>query len=169
MTNNYKAYGCDDIDPCLIQICSHALLTHLTTLYQLCMTTNSIPHQWKVHKIISIHKKGNHSLISNYRPISLLCTSSTILGTIIFQKIIDFVRPQLSPHQFGFLSNRSCLTNLLTTYTAISKSLDKGHTTDVVYLDFAKAFDTLPHTKLLYKLYGELVSLALSGYGLGVI
>ena len=63
------------------------------------------------------------------------------------------MRPQLSPHQFGFLSNRSCLTNLLTTYTAISKSLDKGHTTDVVYLDFAKAFDTLPHTKLLYKLW----------------
>ena len=149
-----KAYGCDDIDPCLIQICSHhALLTHLTTLYQLCMTTNSIPHQWKVHKIIPIHKKGNHSLISNYRPISLLCTASTILETIIFQKIIDFVRPQLSPHQFGFLSNHSCLTNLLTTYTAISKSLDNGHTTDVVYLDFAKAFDTLPHTKLLYKLW----------------
>ena len=79
-----KAYGCDDISPRMIQLCSDCLLIPLTNLYQQCIDTASIPSQWKIQKIIPIHKKGDRSIISNYRPISLLCTLSTILESIIF-------------------------------------------------------------------------------------
>ena len=131
------------------------MLIPLTSLYQQCIDTASIPSQRKVQKIIPIHKKGDRSIISNYRPISLLCTLSTILESIIYRKIIDFIRPLLSPYQYGFLTNRSCLMNLLISYSNVLESLDKAHITesDAIYLDFAKAFDTLPHAKLLYKLW----------------
>ena len=137
----------------MIQLCSKLLLIPLTNLYQQCIDTASIPSQWKIQKIIPIHKKGDRSIISNYRPISLLCTLSTMLESIIYRKIIDFIRPLLSPHQYGFLTNRSCLMNLLISYSNVLESFNRAHITDAIYLDFAKAFDTLPHAKLLYKLW----------------
>ena len=69
------------------------------------------------------------------------------------RKIIDFIRPLLSPHQYGFLTNRSCLMNLLISYSNVLESFNRAHITDAIYLDFAKAFNTLPHAKLLYKLW----------------
>ena len=148
-----KAHGCDDIGPSLITLCAKPLLESLTSLFQQCLTSSEIPDEWKTHKIIPIYKKGDRSQVSNYRPISLLCTTSNILERIIYNKIIYFIRHLLSPLQYGFLANRSCLQNLLSTYSAISSSLDKSNPTDVVYLDFSKAFDTLPHNELLFKLW----------------
>lgn len=148
-----KAFGCDDISPCLLRLCADSLVAPLTSLFQHCINSSSLPPQWKIHKITPIHKKGNRSLVSNYRPISLLSTVSILLESIIYRKIISFIRPLLSRHQFGFLSNRSCLTNLLATYSDIIKSIDEGHTIDAIYLDFAKAFDTLSHNILLFKLW----------------
>ena len=58
----------------------------------------------------------------------------------------------ISSNQHGFMKNRSCQTNLLTFYEEVSFHLDKGRPVDVVYLDFAKAFDTVPHKRLLYKI-----------------
>ena len=148
-----KAYGCDNISPRMIQLCSKLLLIPLTNLYQQCIDTASIPSLWKIQKIIPIHKKGDRSIISNYRPISLLCTLSATLESIIYRKIIDFIRPLLSPHQYGFLTNCSCLMNHLISYSNVLESFNRAHITDAIYLDFAKAFDTLPHAKLLYKLW----------------
>lgn len=148
-----KAYGCDDISPHLISLCAHHLVPFLTDLFNMSLQTASVPQQWKLHKIIPTYKKGSRSLVSNYRPISLLCCISRLLESIIYHKIIHFIRPLLSTHQFGFLSNRSCLLNLLMSYSEIFQSLDNSHIIDAIYLDFSKAFDTLPHSRLLFKLW----------------
>ena len=58
----------------------------------------------------------------------------------------------LSRSQHGFLSKRSCLTNLLEYLEVLTKLVDEGHSLDVVYLDFSKAFDRVPHQRLLAKL-----------------
>ena len=100
-----KSYGCDDISPDLIKLCAEPLLSALTQLFSQCLIHSSIPNTWKFHKIIPIYKKGDHSHVTNYRPISLLCTTSIILEKIIYRKIVDHIRTHISARQFGFLAN----------------------------------------------------------------
>ena len=76
-----------------------------------------------------------------------------MLESIIFKKIINFIQPQLSKSQFGFLRNRSCLSQLLTSLASIYEAVDNRNQVDVLYLDFRKAFDSVPHQELLYKLW----------------
>ena len=84
--------------------------------------------------------------------ISLLCISSKVLERIIYNKIIDFLRPKFSKQQFGFLKNRSCLSQLLSSFANIFEQIDKGTAVDTIYLDFRKAFDSVAHDELLLKL-----------------
>ena len=58
----------------------------------------------------------------------------------------------ISVSQHGFLPGRSCLTNLLAYFESVTKHVDSGLPVDTVYLDFAKAFDKVPHRRLLMKL-----------------
>ena len=60
----------------------------------------------------------------------------------------------LSDCQHGFINGRSCSTNLLAVLDAWTDAIDKGVPVDAIYLDFAKAFDTIPHQRLLTKLFG---------------
>ena len=88
-----------------------------------------------------------------YRPISLLCILSKVLESVIYNKIINFVWPKINNNQFGFLRNRSCLTQLLTSYSNVYSALDAGICCDIAYFDFKKAFDTVPHHEPLLKFW----------------
>ena len=81
------------------------------------------------------------------------CILSKVLESIIYQKIIFFICCQISPHQFGILRNRSCLSQLLSSYSEIYQLIESGNFADVVYLDFQKAFDTIPHPELQFELW----------------
>ena len=102
-----------------------------------------------LYKIIPIPKSGDTSKICNYRLISILCILSKVMETIVYSKIIDFIRPLLTRSQFGFLPNRSSVTQLLSCYY---EALEGKNPVDILYLDIKKAFDSVPHHKLLYKL-----------------
>jgi len=102
-----KAFSCDDVSPYILKYCATSLATPITSLFTQCITTSSIPQEWKTHKICPVPKSSDHSLVSNYRPISLLCTLSKVLEAIVYKKIIPFIRPLISPNQFGFLKNSS--------------------------------------------------------------
>ena len=117
------------------------------------MSTSTLPREWKIHKIAPLPKKGDLSCVNNYRPISLLCIISKILESIIYKKIISFIRPKLSKTQFGFTKGKSCLSQLLTIFSTINQAADSKNSVDVMYLDFKKAFDSVPHEQLLFKLW----------------
>ena len=125
----------------------------ITALFNLCLSSASLPDEWKVSKIRPVPKKGDLSLVKNYRPISLLCTLSKVLESIIYSKIIEFIRPLLSHCQFGFLCKRSSLSQLLACFSKITDSIDSKVPVDVIYLDLSKAFDSVPHQELLFKLW----------------
>ena len=125
----------------------------VTYICYLSLKINTFPADWKVHKICPIPKKGDLCLVKNYRPISLLPILSKVLESIVYKKIIDFIRPQLNNHQFGFLKNRSCLSEMLAFFSNIFQNIEKKKPSDIVYLDFSKAFDTVPHDELLLKLW----------------
>ena len=91
-------------------------------------------------------------LVSNYRPISLLCTMSKVLETIVYDKVITFLYGSISVNQFSFLTGHSCLQQLLFFLHDVYSNYDTKVQTDVLYLDFRKAFDTVSHSHLLWRL-----------------
>ena len=104
--------------------------------------------------IHAIFKKGDRSLASNYRPISLTSVSCKIMEHIIFSHIMPHLEEFkiLSDIQHGFRKSQSCETLLLITLEDLARNLDHGKQSDIILLEVAKAFDTVPHQHLLLKL-----------------
>ena len=165
-----KSLGCDNIHPQVLKHCATSLLEPIYHIFQLCLTTSTLPQEGKTHKITPLPKKGDLSCVNNYRPISLLCIISKVLESIIYKKIITFTRPTLSNTQFGFTKGKSCLAQLLTAFSTINQAVDNNKSVDVMYLDFKKAFDSwsVPHAQLLFN-YGKLALLDHCGVYLEVI
>lgn len=132
----------------------HELAIPLCVLFELSMSTSKIPEIWKTAKVCPVFKKGLHSEPSNYRPISLTCITCKIMERIIADSVLFFLKTHnlVSKDQYGFLSSRSTCTQLLDTLNAWTKAASNKNRIDAVYIDFAKAFDTVSHFKLLLKL-----------------
>ena len=145
-----KASGPDSIGPRILKNCAAPLTTPVHHFFVLSLNSHSIPGDWKQHTIIPVYKSGDKSTLKNYRPISLLCSISKLLESLIYNKIIEFMRKSISCHQFGFQKHKSTLQQLLLYFNdlCISKS-----PVDTIYLDFTKAFDSISHNKLLLKLW----------------
>ena len=109
---------------------------------------------WKSANIVPIFKKGERHNPSNYRPVSLTCICSKLLEHIIYSHIFLYLKKYniLCEEQHGFRMNRSCETQLIATVNDIAENLDTGKQTDVILLDFSKAFDKVAHMHLCYKL-----------------
>ena len=147
-----KAVGLDGIGPKVLRFCAPALSTVLHHLFNCSLSQHSIPAEWRIHCITPIYKSGDRSSVRNYRPISLLSCTSKVLERLVFDRCIEFLESALSSAQFGFLRNRSTLQQLLLFYKDISESVQAHSQSDVIFLDFAKAFDSVPHNELLLKL-----------------
>lgn len=149
-----KATGPDNIGPKILKQCATSITQPIHyNNFNLTLSYGMIPKEWKIHQIVPVFKSGDKSLVQNYRPISLLCNISKILEHIINNKIILFVSSSISHCQFGFLHGRSTIQQLLLFLNHICNSVSEGHQHDVIYMDFHKAFDSVPHNDLLTKLW----------------
>ena len=97
-------------------------------------------------------KKGEKNLINNYRPISLTCLTAKIMEQTIQEELLNKTQNLINSAQHGFILGRSCDTNLITLTDDIASSLQNDTGIDIIYFDFAKAFDAVNHDLLLYKL-----------------
>ena len=107
----------------------------------------------KKGNITPIFKKGSKGSPGNYRPVSLTCVLCKVMESLLRDSIVDHLAKHKLIHstQHGFMSGRSCLTNLLEYLEELTKLMDAGRAVDIVYLDFAKAFDKVPIRRLLSK------------------
>ena len=103
--------------------------------------------------MVPAHKKSDKSQVSNYRPISLLCIVSKVMERYIYNNVFKVVEPIINTNQHGFMNGKSCTTQLLTVYDEIGKHLDEGKQTDMIFLDFSKAFDSVNNNMLIHKLH----------------
>ena len=109
---------------------------------------------WRSANVTPIHKKGDRTSPSNYRPVSLTSQVCKILESIVRKQILGHLAENniLRDEQHGFRERRSCLTNLLETMEHWTEIIDEGDGIDVAYLDFRKAFDLVSHKHLIYKM-----------------
>ena len=118
------------------------------------LSHGQVPEDWKIANVSPIFKKGSKVSPGNYQPISLTSISCKILETIIKDNIVKHLdnNSLIGNTQHGFVKGRSCTTNLLDFFEEVTNNLNNGTPTDIIYLDFAKAFNKMPHERLLAKL-----------------
>ena len=153
MTEN-KSPGVDGIAPKLLKETVEHICTPLAHVFNMSLQEGILPLEWKEANSIPLFKKGSRNKSVNYRPVSVTSVMCKVLETIIRDHMMDFLikHKLINPSQHGFLKARSCLTNLLCFFEEITKWVDEGSPVDVIYLDFQKAFDKVPHQRLILKL-----------------
>lgn len=152
--NPNKAQGPDNIAPIVLKSLASQLAPSLTHIFSVSLKTGSVPSDWTVANICPVFKKGEKFKASNYRPVSLTCICSKLLEHIISSQLMSFLESNniLYDLQHGFRTKRSCESQLLQFYQELASNFEKRHQTDIIIMDFAKAFDKVSHRHLLYKL-----------------
>ena len=151
---NKSSSGHDGISNKLLKVLKFELSKPLTLIINQMITTGVFPDSFKISKIIPLFKKGDSSLLSNYRPISLLPTISKIFERILYNQLYEYFNNNnlLAEQQYGFRSNHSTEYAAVKFVDHISKEMESGNTPAALYIDLSKAFDTLSFDILLYKL-----------------
>lgn len=146
--------GCDCITTKLLKNTVHYSSLLLSLIFLQSLELGTVPDEWKKAQIIPIFKSGNRSIPANYRPISLTCICSKLFEHIIASSLMSHLESInfFHPLQHGFRKHFSCDTQLAEFTHDLLNSMDNNLQTDAIFLDFAKAFDRVPHNHLIRKL-----------------
>lgn len=153
--NTKKAMGPDSLPNIVLNTCAEELSQSLTNIFQFSIDNGTLPPDWLNANVSPIFKKGDRHLAENYRPVSLTSVCCKILEHIICKHMLNHFENFniLSSLNHGFRSGYSTETQLLVTMHDLLKSNDVKRQMDIAILDFSKAFDTVPHDKLLHKIH----------------
>ena len=149
------ACGEDDIPAIVLKNCKHAISNPIMLIWKDSFQYGYIAKQFKTQIITPVHKKASKADPANYRPIALTPHTIKIFERIIRDQLVAHLEDQslLCKNQHGFRKGRSCLTQLLLHIDTVLNNMLDNKDTDVIYLDYAKAFDKVDHQILLQKLH----------------
>ena len=152
--NPHKATGPDNVSCRLLKEQADEITPVIQLLYQASISQGNIPLDWKTAHVVPIFKKGDKSKAENYRPVSLTSVVCKLMEHILCSNISKHLDEKkiLNDAQHGFRKRRSCESQLILTVQDLATNIDSSGQTDVILLDFSKAFDKVPHERLLYKL-----------------
>lgn len=151
-----KSAGYDGLSAKLLSVTADEICPMVTKIFEASLRTGELPEDWKMANIHPIFKKGSRSAPGNYRPVSLTSILCKQLEHIVSSQIHRYLDEfkLLSENQCGFRKGHSCEGQLISLLHSWSNPIDKGFEVDAILLDFSKAFDTVPHGRLIYKLEG---------------
>jgi len=146
--------GLDELDPYILSPLMDILAIPLADIINCSLRNGEVPTDVKKAKVLPIHKSGNNNVISNFRPISILPYFSKFFERIMYDRLSSYISHTnlLYPLQHGFQPGHSTAMSLLDIQDKISKAMDNNEFSIGIFLDLAKAFDTVDHTILLDKL-----------------
>ena len=149
-----KAPGADSLPPRILVELKNEISTPLTLIMKSSLDSGVVPDDWKAANVTPIHKSGSRSYASNYRPISLTSQVCKVFESIMRDAMVQHLESNdlITGAQHGFRKGGSCLSNLLQFLDEVTRSIDEDECVDVIFLDFAKAFDKVPHGRLMEKL-----------------
>ena len=158
--NVHKAFGPDGLNASVLKECSNEISPILVLIYNESLAQCDTPDEWRQANVSPLFKMGVKYDAANYRQVSLACICCKTLEHILVSNInkhlaLDSILADCQRH--GFRSRRSCETPLVQLVHDIISNLDgavnRGHKqTDLIIMDFAMAFDKVPHRRLLHKL-----------------
>jgi hypothetical protein len=149
-----KSVGPDGISGDILKLGGEPMVPYLTRLLDITVNNGSIPDDWKKATVIPVHKGGDRSIIPNYRPVSL----TSVICKQMEHAIATYLRQVwnkegwLYEGQHGFRPGYSCDSQVIAVCQDIADSMDNGVKVDAIIVDFSKAFDLVPHGRLLAKI-----------------
>jgi len=143
------------LHPRVLREARYQLVTPLHLLFEKSYTTGTLPCDWKFASTVPIYKKGSKAAVNNYRLVSLTNIVCKVMESIIRDYVMQYFLDSdfFSSTQYGFLKARSTVLQLLKIVDEWTLHLDAGGQIDCIYMDFEKAFDKVPHRRLISKLH----------------
>ena len=150
-----KANGPDMIPNHVLKLTAEQIAPALQFIFKQSYDQGVLPEDWRKANIASVYKKGSKSDPANYRPISLTCVCCKLMEHILDSQLMKHltINSILTDYQHAFRQGRSCDTQLTATIHDLATNHNDRKTCDIAILDFSKAFDVVPHQKLLQKLH----------------
>nr|CAD2176174.1 unnamed protein product [Meloidogyne enterolobii] len=145
----------DNINYKILKITLPSIAPFISEIFRISLDSGILPNIWKESLIIPLFKKGEKSNPENYRPIALTCAICRVMEMTLNKYIVQFLLDNnlFSNHQYGFIKKRSTTTQLITTLEDWYDAIMGKKNIDCIYIDFKKAFDSVPHDLLINKLY----------------
>ena len=144
----------------------HFHIKPLEIIFQNDLRLGKFPSEWKIVNVVPTFEKGEKWCIENYRPVSLLPVCGKVFERLLYNNMFSFLSENelIAPKQSRFWPGDSCTNQLLSITHEILSAFDDGHEVKGAFLDISKAFDSVWHEGLLFKLQqngilGELITL----------
>jgi hypothetical protein len=149
-----KSVGPDRVSGDILKLGGKDMIPYLARLIDITLNNGTLPGDWKRATVIPIHKGGDRSLVTFYRPVSL----TSVVCKQMEHAIASYLRQVwdrndwLYEGQHGFRLGYSCESQVITVCQDNADSLDNRNRIDAIIVDFSKAFDLVPHGRLLAKI-----------------